>query len=616
MKFVLKYLEKYKGQAICAPLFKMFEAITELIVPLVMASIIDVGIANRDSSYVIRMGIVLILIALGGITVSVTAQYFSAKAAIGAATDMRRDVFEKINSLSFAQADQIGASSLTMRITNDINVVQSGINMVLRLFLRSPFIVVGAFVMALLVDIRSALIFCGVIPILAVIVYVVMRKTLPLYTTIQQRLEKILLRVEENLDGARVIRAFRQEDEEIDAYNGQVEELYGLQMKAGGFAALMNPMTYVVVNLGIVMLLWVGGDRVDTGVLTQGEVVALINYMNQILVELIKLANLIVQVMRAFPSVYRVQEVMELKSDERVHLARSNVSMAAGSKGTAGSKGMSGSSESAGSKGMSGSSESAGGEGTSDSEATAGVLEFDDVTFAYPGAAEPSLEHFSFTAKPGMTIGVIGGTGAGKSTLVRLIMHSYDVTDGELRLDSHDIRSFTDQELSARVGNVPQKAELFAGTIRSNLAMANASASDEDMWEAIAAAQAKEVVEGKDGGLNAAVTKNGGNFSGGQRQRLTIARALVKKPEILILDDSASALDLATEAALRKAIAHLEWHPQTWIVSQRASAVREADQIIVLENGKVQGIGTHQELIASCDVYQEIYYTQYPKEEA
>ncbi len=579
MKFIWKYLEKYKTQAICAPLFKMLEAITELIVPLVMASIIDVGIANRDSTYVIRMGLVLVLIALGGITVSVTAQYFSAKAAIGAATDMRRDVFAKITSLSFAQSDQMGASSLTMRITNDINVLQSGINMVLRLFLRSPFIVVGAFVMALIVDVKSALIFCCVIPVLALIVYLVMRRTLPLYTTIQQRLEKVLLRVEENLEGARVIRAFRQEDEEVEAYNSQVEELYGLQMKAGGFAALMNPLTYVVVNLGIVLILWVGGDRVNTGILTQGEVVALVNYMNQILVELIKLANLIVQVMRAFPSVYRVQEVMELKSDERVHLSRSeNTGKEDGAK--------------------------------------AGVLEFDDVTFAYPGAAEPSLEHFSFTAKPGQTIGVIGGTGAGKSTLVRLIMHSYDVTEGEVRLDGHDIRSFTDREISARVGNVPQKAQLFAGTVRSNLEMANPNASDADMWDAITAAQAKEVVEGKEKGLDAYVSKNGGNFSGGQRQRLTIARALVKKPEVLILDDSASALDLATEARLRKAVARLDWHPMTWIVSQRASAVREADQIIVLENGTVQGIGTHDELIDTCDVYQEIYYTQYPKEEA
>jgi ABC-type multidrug transport system fused ATPase/permease subunit len=576
MSFILTYLKKYKIRAILAPLFKMLEAIFELLVPLVMASIINKGIASSDTHYIIRMSGVLLLLAVVGLMFSITAQYFSANVAVYAAAEIRRDLFAKILSLSLGTKEKIGDEVLTTRITNDINQIQNAINMVLRLFLRSPFIVAGATIMAFIVDVKSALIFILVVGVLSLIVFVIMKYTLPRYKTIAARLEKVLHATSENLEGARVLRAFNQVEKEKKGFEAKTEELASMQIFTGRISALLNPVTYVAVNLGIVLLIYVSMGRVDGGYILQGEVVALVNYMSQILVELIKLANLIVLLMKAFPSADRVQELMEMKSDERTHLNS----------------------------------------GSNPQMQTEGSIKLSNVSFSYNGTNDYDLEDITLDIPAGSVLGVIGGTGSGKSTLLKLMNHTYDVSKGQVLIDGTDVKSMTDGELSNLFGIVPQKASLFSGTIKSNMTMKNQDATDEEIKSALNIAQALDFVEAKEGGINAEVLGKGTNFSGGQRQRLTIARALVGQPRILVLDDSASALDLATEAKLRKAIHSLSWKPTIILVSQRASSVLDADQILVLEDGKAVGLGSHSQLIESCDTYQEIYYCQFPREEA
>ena len=575
MKFLLQYLKDYKKESILAPLFKMCEAVFELLVPLVMAAIIDQGIADGDTSYVIRMCIVLVVLAVVGLIFAVTAQYFAAKAAIFSAAKMRKDLFCHVMDMSAASHESMGTSALTTRITSDINQIQNGVNMFLRLFLRSPFIVLGAMVMALIVDVKATLIFVGVIAALAVVVYAVMKSTLPIFSGIQRKMEKIFLAVGENLEGARVIRAFGNQEEESAAFADSTQALYGDQMKAGRVSALLNPVTYVIVNLGIVVILWFGSTQVNQGMLAKGEVVALVNYMSQILVELIKLANLIVLLMRAVPSIGRVQQVMELQADERIYTDKEA-------------------------------------EGTSTQEAPA--VEYQDVSFCYPDGSEPALSHLCLTVPRHSTVGIIGGTGSGKSTLLQLLYHRYDVTEGQIRINGQDVRSYTQEELSKRIGVVPQKAVLFHGTIRDNLKMGRDDVTQEMLEEAATAAQADNVIAAKQDGWDEEVLQDAMNFSGGQRQRLTIARALAGRPQILLLDDSASALDVATDAALRKAIRNLTWQPTVFIISQRASSVMDADWIVVLEDGVCVGSGTHETLLRDNEVYQEIYYSQFPKE--
>ena len=575
MKFLLQYLKDYKKESILAPLFKMCEAVFELLVPLVMAAIIDQGIADGDTSYVIRMCIVLVVLAVVGLIFAVTAQYFAAKAAIFSAAKMRKDLFCHVMDMSAASHESMGTSALTTRITSDINQIQNGVNMFLRLFLRSPFIVLGAMVMALIVDVKATLIFVGVIAALAVVVYAVMKSTLPIFSGIQRKMEKIFLAVGENLEGARVIRAFGNQEEESAAFADSTQALYGDQMKAGRVSALLNPVTYVIVNLGIVVILWFGSTQVNQGMLAKGEVVALVNYMSQILVELIKLANLIVLLMRAVPSIGRVQQVMELQADERIYTDKEV-------------------------------------EGTSTQGAPA--VEYQDVSFCYPDGSEPALSHLSLTVSRHSTVGIIGGTGSGKSTLLQLLYHRYDVTEGQIRINGQDVRSYTREELSKLIGVVPQKAVLFHGTIRDNLKMGREDVTQEMLEEAATAAQADNVIAAKQDGWDEEVLQDAMNFSGGQRQRLTIARALAGRPQILLLDDSASALDVATDAALRKAIRNLTWQPTVFIISQRASSVMDADWIVVLEDGVCVGSGTHEALLRDNEVYQEIYYSQFPKE--
>lgn len=575
MKFLLQYLKDYKKESILAPLFKMCEAVFELLVPLVMAAIIDQGIADGDISYVIRMCIVLVVLAVVGLIFAVTAQYFAAKAAIFSAAKMRKDLFCHVMDMSAASHESMGTSALTTRITSDINQIQNGVNMFLRLFLRSPFIVLGAMVMALIVDVKATLIFVGVIAALAVVVYAVMKSTLPIFSGIQRKMEKIFLAVGENLEGARVIRAFGNQEEESAAFADSTQALYGDQMKAGRVSALLNPVTYVIVNLGIVVILWFGSTQVNQGMLAKGEVVALVNYMSQILVELIKLANLIVLLMRAVPSIGRVQQVMELQADERIYTDKEA-------------------------------------EGTGTQEAPA--VEYQDVSFCYPDGSEPALSHLCLTVPRHSTVGIIGGTGSGKSTLLQLLYHRYDVTEGQIRINGQDVRSYTREELSKLIGVVPQKAVLFHGTIRDNLKMGREDVTQEMLEEAATAAQADNVIAAKQDGWDEEVLQDAMNFSGGQRQRLTIARALAGRPQILLLDDSASALDVATDAALRKAIRNLTWQPTVFIISQRASSVMDADWIVVLEDGVCVGSGTHEALLRDNEVYQEIYYSQFPKE--
>ena len=577
MKQLLIYLKNYKKECVFAPLFKMLEAIFELLVPLVMAAVIDTGIATGEIPYIIKMCLVMILLGVVGLLSSVTAQYFAAKAAIGFGTGVRHALFAHIQKLSFTNQDKIGTSTLITRMTSDINQVQNGVNMVLRLFLRSPFIVFGAMVMAFTIDVKAALVFVVTIPLLSVVVFGVMYVSIPLYKKVQGKLDAVTLSTRENLTGVRVIRAFHLEEKERAEYEKRNQELTDMQMFVGKISGLMNPVTYVIINGATAYLIYVGALRVEGGIITQGEVVALVNYMGQILVELIKLANLIVTVTKAIACGNRIQNVFDIPEGER-QVALENTE-------------------------------------------TTEPLEDESVAFSHVGltyenAGAESLTDISFTAKRGETIGVIGGTGSGKTSLVHLIPGFYPHTAGSIRIDGKDITSYSKEELRNKVGIVMQKAVLFSGTIRENLRWGNGNATDEELMEALRTAQAWEVVEKKEGKLDAQVAQGGRNFSGGQKQRLTIARALVRKPEILILDDSASALDYATDAALRRAIAGMKEQPTVFIVSQRASSIQYADKILVLDDGELAGVGTHDELLENCKVYQEIYYSQFPEKGA
>lgn len=577
MKKLLIYLKDYKKESILAPLFKMLEASFELIVPLVVTQIIDVGIANRDSGYIVKMCLVMVALGLIGLTCSVTAQYFAAKAAVGFGTQVRHHLFSHIQTFSFSEIDKAGTATLITRMTSDINQVQSGVNMVLRLFLRSPFIVFGAMIMAFTIDVKAALIFVVTIPLLSVVVFGIMAVSIPLYKKVQECLDRVLGITRENLTGVRVIRAFHKEEEEKARYEESLESLTGMQNHVGRISAFMNPVTYIIINCGIIALLYVGAFQVDTGVLTQGQVVALVNYMSQILVELIKLANLIVTITKAVACGNRIESILEMKSSMPVESQKEkqNTTMQ-----------------------------------KTDSEY---MVEFSHVGLTYQDAGAESLTDIDFKVKKGETIGIIGGTGSGKTSLVHLIPRFYDATAGEVKIDGQNVKDYPLEQLRQMVGIVMQKAVLFKGTIRENLCWGKEDATEEELYQALETAQAKEVVGGKEGKLDALVEQGGKNFSGGQRQRLTIARALVRKPQILILDDSASALDYATDARLRKAIREIEGNLTVFIVSQRTSSIQHADKIIVLDDGEVAGMGTHDQLLESCEVYREIYESQYKK---
>lgn len=593
MKKLLIYLKDYKKETILAPLFKMLEASFELFVPLVIAAIIDVGVATGDHPYIMKMCGVLVILAIIGLVSAITAQYYAAKAAVGFSARLRHALFKHIESLSFSEMDTIGTSTLITRMTSDINQVQNGVNLVLRLFLRSPFIVFGAMIMAFTVDVKAALVFVVTIPLLSVVVFGVMLISIPLYKKVQASLDKVLGITRENLTGSRVIRAFHKEDDEIRNFNESNDALTKIQIYVGKISALMNPFTYIIVNGAIVALVWTGALRVNSGVLTQGEVIALVNYMSQILVELIKLANLIISVTKSVASGNRIQAVFEIESS-----MKDATETLGQSKAGAFNKSL---------------TETAGTEHTQmdEKETSENAVEFSNVCLTYAGAGAESLTNISFTAKRGETIGIIGGTGSGKSSLVNLIPRFYDATKGCVRIGGTDVREMPLESLRERVGVVLQKAVLFKGTIRSNMLWGNENATDEDIMNALEIAQAKEFVLEKNGVLDYEVEQGGKNLSGGQRQRLTIARALVRKPEILILDDSASALDFATDAKLRMAIRNMSGNMTTFIVSQRAASIMYADKIIVLDDGEVAGMGTHEELLSSCEVYQEIYESQF-----
>ena len=577
MKQLMMYLKDYKKESILAPLFKLLEAFFELLVPLVMANIIDYGISNRNMGYIGKMGLLLLLLGVVGLASSITAQFFAAKAAVGFSTQLRQALFDHIEDLSFTDIDKAGTSTMITRMTSDVNQVQSGINMTLRLFLRSPIIVFGAMIMAFTIDVKCALIFVVAIPLLSVVVFGIILSTIPMYKKVQSKLDQVLGITRENLTGVRVIRAFHQEAKEADRFRENNEALSAMQIFVGKISACMNPVTYIIVNGAIIALIYTGAVQVNIGNLSQGEVVAIINYMNQILVELVKLANLIVTMTKALACAERVASVFDIGADA-AYVGEQDQKLA------------------------------------DKVDKSAPFLDFKHVSLTYQGAGAPTLQDMNFTVNRGDTVGIIGGTGSGKTSLVNLIPGFYPVTEGEILLEGRDIRTMSDEELRGRIGVVPQKAVLFKGTIRSNLQWGKPDATEEEMWKALELAQASEVVDGKPGKLDATVAQNGKNFSGGQRQRLTIARALVRKPEILILDDSASALDYATDAKLRAAIRTLEDKTTTFIVSQRASTIRHADKIIVLDDGEIAGMGTHDELLKDCTVYQEIYYSQYPEQ--
>lgn len=583
MRKLLVYLKDYKKESVLGPLFKLLEATFELIVPLVMAAIIDTGVASGDKTYIMRMCMVLVLLAVIGLTCSITAQYFAAKAAVGFATKLRHALFAYIESLSFTEMDTVGTATLITRMTSDVNQVQNGVNLVLRLFLRSPFIVFGAMVMAFTIDIKAALVFVVTIPLLSVIVFGIMLISIPLYKKVQSALDKVLGITRENLTGSRVIRAFNKEEDEREHFNENNDLLTRAQIYVGKISALMNPLTYVIINGAIVVLVWTGAVRVDNGYITQGQVVALINYMSQILVELVKLANLIININKSIACGNRIQSVFEMQSSI-----------------------------------TDGSSRNMDKPQTTDSdesEDTEYAVEFSHVELTYAGAGDESLTDIDFKVKKGETIGIIGGTGSGKSSVVNLIPRFYDVTAGSVKVNGKNVKDYSLEELRGKIGTVLQKAVLFHGSIRENLKWGNPDASEEDLINAITVAQAKEFIDNKEGGLDFEVEQGGKNLSGGQRQRLTIARAVVKKPEILILDDSASALDFATDAALRKAIREMEGGTTVFIVSQRAASIQHADRIVVLDDGKIVGLGTSEELLESCEVYQEIYNSQFKKQE-
>ena len=571
------YLKDYKKESILAPLFKLLEAFFELMVPLVMANIIDYGISKRNMGYIGKMGLLLLLLGVVGLASSITAQFFAAKAAVGVSTKLRQALFDHIEDLSFTDIDKAGTSTMITRMTSDVNQVQSGINMTLRLFLRSPIIVFGAMIMAFTIDVKCALIFVVAIPLLSIVVFGIILSTIPMYKKVQSRLDQVLGITRENLTGVRVIRAFHQEAKEEERFRENNEALSAMQIFVGKISACMNPVTYIIVNGAIIALIYTGAVQVNIGNLSQGEVVAIINYMNQILVELVKLANLIVTMTKALACADRVASVFDIGADA-AYVGAQNQKLA------------------------------------DKVDKSAPFLDFKHVSLTYQGAGAPTLQDMNFTVNRGDTVGIIGGTGSGKTSLVNLIPGFYPATEGEILLEGRDIKTMSDEELRGRIGVVPQKAVLFKGTIRSNLQWGKPDATEEEMWKALELAQASEVVEGKDGKLDATVAQNGKNFSGGQRQRLTIARALVREPEILILDDSASALDYATDAKLRAALRTLENKTTTFIVSQRASTIRHADKIIVLDDGEIAGVGTHDELLKDCTVYQEIYYSQYPEQ--
>ena len=574
MKSLFAYMKDYKKECVLGPLFKLLEASFELMVPLVMAAVIDVGIANGDRGYIGRMCLVMAALGVIGLVCSITAQFFAAKASVGVAAKLRHALFAHIQELSFTEMDTAGTSTLITRMTSDINQVQNGLNLALRLLLRSPFVVFGAMVMAFTIDVPAALVFVVAIPLLAVVVFGVMLWTMPRYKKVQAGLDRVLGNTRENLTGVRVIRAFGREEAENGRFETENNALTKLQEHVGRVSALMNPVTYVIINLATVVLIWVGAVRVDTAIITQGAVVALINYMSQILVELIKLANLIINITKALACASRVQGVLDTESSMEAPQALSNVV-----------------------------------------EQNQERVTFRNVALTYQGAGAASLSGLSFSVKPGETVGVIGGTGSGKSSLVNLIPRFYDATQGDVLVDGHNVRDYPLASLREKVGVVPQRAVLFTGTIRDNLKWGKPDATDEELWQALETAQARDFVEEKPGGLDEPVSQGGKNFSGGQRQRLTIARALVRKPEILILDDSASALDFATDARLRKAIRQMEGGPTVFIVSQRASSIRYADKIIVLDDGEAVGIGTHEELLKHCEVYREIFESQFQREE-
>ena len=580
MKRLMMYLKDYKKESILAPLFKLLEAFFELMVPLVMANIIDYGISNRNMGYIGKMGLLLLLLGVVGLASSITAQFFAAKAAVGFSTKLRQALFNHIEDLSFTDIDKAGTSTMITRMTSDVNQVQSGINMTLRLFLRSPIIVFGAMIMAFTIDVKCALIFVVAIPLLSVVVFGIILSTIPLYKKVQSKLDQVLGITRENLTGVRVIRAFHQEAKEADRFRENNEALSAMQIFVGKISACMNPVTYIIVNGAIIALIYTGAVQVNIGNLSQGEVVAIINYMNQILVELVKLANLIVTMTKALACAERVASVFEIGADATEDEKKAALDNSIAAK----------------------------------VDEKAPFLNFNHVSLTYQGAGAPTLQDMNFTVNRGDTVGIIGGTGSGKTSLVNLIPGFYPATEGEILLEGRDIKTMGDEELRGRIGVVPQKAVLFKGTIRSNLQWGKPDATEEEMWRALELAQASEVVDGKPGKLDATVAQNGKNFSGGQRQRLTIARALVRNPEILILDDSASALDYATDAKLRAAIRTLEDKTTTFIVSQRASTIRHADKIIVLDDGEIAGMGTHDELLKDCTVYQEIYYSQYPEQ--
>lgn len=574
MRKLLVYLKDYKKESALAPLFKMLEAAFELFVPLVVAAIIDKGITTGDSGYVLRMGLILISLGIVGLVCSITAQYFAAKAAVGFSTKLKHALFGHIQSLSFTEIDTLGTSTMITRMTSDTNQVQNGVNMVLRLFLRSPFIVFGAMIMAFTIDVKAAMIFVVTIPLLSIVVFGIMILTMPMYRKVQANLDRVLGSTRENLTGARVIRAFNKEQEETEHFEKENAALADMQLFVGKISALTNPVTYIIINAATIILLYTGAVRVDEGSITQGEVVALVNYMSQILIELVKLANLIITITKALACANRIESVFEMQSSMEWKEAPESNGKAEGDLS----------------------------------------VEFDHVSLTYAGAGAESLTDIDFRAKRGQTIGIIGGTGSGKSSLVNMIPRFYDATKGEVRVDGRNVKDYSMEELREKIGVVLQKAVLFQGTIRENLLWGKGDATEEELWQAVETAQAREFVEQKEGKLDAPVAQEGRNLSGGQRQRLTIARALVGHPDILILDDSASALDYATDAALRKAIKELEGEMTVFIVSQRASSIRYADQIIVLDDGCMVGIGTHEELLQSCEVYQEIYYSQFPKE--
>lgn len=567
MKKLLVYLKDYIKESILGPLFKLLEALFELFVPLVIAAIIDTGIENGDTGYIIKMCLVLVLLGFVGLAFSITAQYFAAKASVGFVSKIRHVLFGHIQSLSYSELDQIGTSTLITRMTSDMNQVQNGMNLALRLLLRSPFVVFGAMIMAFTIDVPSAMIFVYVTILLLIVVFGIMLGSIPLYKKVQQKLDAVMTVTRENLTGVRVIRAFCKEDEETDDFINKNNELTASQKFVGKISALMNPVTYVIINLAIIRLIHTGAVRVEAGILTQGAVVALYNYMSQILVELIKLANLIINITKSIACGNRIQAVLDIKPDLE----------------------------------------------SGNSSCNEGSVEFDHVNLRYKNAGADSLSGITFTAAKGETIGIIGGTGSGKSSLVNLIPRFYDAASGEVKVGGVNVKDMDVEQLREKIGVVPQKAVLFHGTIRENMQWGVTNASDDEIMEAIEAAQGLDVIKAK-GGLECEIEQGGKNLSGGQRQRLTIARALVKKPEILILDDSASALDFATDAALRKSLRELDYHPTVFIVSQRTSSIQHADRIIVLDDGAAVGIGTHDELMKSCSVYQEIYNSQFKKE--